>query len=284
MNKLDNNRKLNYLHIAVIVIGAIFISLSIFHTNLWFDESYSVEIAKHSFSEIWSIGSNDVHPILYYFVLHIAGMITNYNIMALRVMSFIPLVILGILKVQDMNKASSEQVVQKVLTNRKFNQVKVDTSNANIKVKQGNHYRVLFEGRHKLLPKVEVKNKQLIVEDKDGIKVVNGNLFDLFKKHSVVPQITIELPDEKLKNIEIDDSNGSVTVQGIAVSQGEIDLSNDNIMVDHSTADGYDLDTSNGHVEINGSNKGDSYSKNDKAQRVLSIDNSNGDITVSYGG
>ena len=196
----------------------------------------------------------------------------------------IMLVILGILKVQDMNKASSEQVVQKVLTNRKFNQVKVDTSNANIKVKQGNHYRVLFEGRHKLLPKVEVKNKQLIVEDKDGIKVVNRNLFDLFKKHSVVPQITIELPDEKLKNIEIDDSNGSVTVQGIAVSQGEIDLSNGNIMVDHSTADGYDLDTSNGHVEINGSNKGDSYSKNDKAQRVLSIDNSNGDITVSYGG
>lgn len=196
----------------------------------------------------------------------------------------IMLVILGILKVQDMNKASSEQVVQKVLTNRKFNQVKVDTSNANIKVKQGNHYRVLFEGRHKLLPKVEVKNKQLIVEDKDDIKVVNRNLFDLFKKHSVVPQITIELPDEKLKNIEIDDSNGSVTVQGIAVSQGEIDLSNGNIMVDHSTADGYDLDTSNGHVEINGSNKGDSYSKNDKARRVLSIDNSNGDITVSYGG
>lgn len=196
----------------------------------------------------------------------------------------IMLVILGILKVQDMNKASSEQVVQKVLTNRKFNQVKVDTSNANIKVKQSNHYRVLFEGRHKLLPKVEVKNKQLIVEDKDGIKVVNGNLFDLFKKHSVVPQITIELPDEKLKNIEIDDSNGSVTVQGVAVSQGEIDLSNGNIMVDHSTADGYDLDTSNGHVEINGSNKGDSYSKNDKARRVLSIDNSNGDITVSYGG
>ena len=196
----------------------------------------------------------------------------------------IMLVILGILKVQDMNKASSEQVVQKILTNRKFNQVKVDTSNANIKVKQSNHYRVLFEGRHKLLPKVEVKNKQLIVEDKDGIKVVNRNLFDLFKKHSVVPQITIELPDEKLKNIEIDDSNGSVTVQGVAVSQGEIDLSNGNIMVDHSTADGYDLDTSNGHVEINGSNKGDSYSKNDKARRVLSIDNSNGDITVSYGG
>lgn len=194
------------------------------------------------------------------------------------------LVILGTLKVQDMNKAGSEQVVQKVLTNRKFNQVKVDTSNANIKVKRGSHYRVLFEGKQKLLPKVEIKNKQLIVEDKDGIKVVNGNLFDLFKKYSVVPQITIELPNEKLKNIEIDNSNGSVTVQGVAVSQGEIDLSNGNIMVDHSTADGYDLDTSNGHVEINGSNKGDSYSKDDKARRVLSIDNSNGDITVSYGG
>lgn len=29
-------------HIAVIVIGIIFVSLGAFHSNLWFDESYSV--------------------------------------------------------------------------------------------------------------------------------------------------------------------------------------------------------------------------------------------------
>ena len=31
------------LHLIVIVLGTIFISLSAFHSNMWFDESYSVE-------------------------------------------------------------------------------------------------------------------------------------------------------------------------------------------------------------------------------------------------
>ena len=95
--KLSQDKKIKYLHIAIIIVGIIFIALNIFHSNLWFDESYSVAIAKHSFSEIWSIGANDVHPILYYFVLHIVGMLTNYNIIALRLVSFLPLAILGIL-------------------------------------------------------------------------------------------------------------------------------------------------------------------------------------------
>ncbi len=98
--KTKTNKKENiikYSHIAIIVLGAIFISLSVFHSNLWFDESYSVDIAKHSFSEIWTIGANDVHPILYYFVLHIIGMITNYNIIALRMVSLISLILVGVL-------------------------------------------------------------------------------------------------------------------------------------------------------------------------------------------
>ena len=66
-----------YLHIAIIVIGIIFISLGAFHTNLWFDESYSVGMANHSFEEIWTIGSHDVHPVLYYWILRRAGTLTG---------------------------------------------------------------------------------------------------------------------------------------------------------------------------------------------------------------
>ena len=58
--------KTKIIHIIVIILGIIFISLCAFHTSLWFDESYSVAIAKHSFSEIWTITGNDVHPALYY--------------------------------------------------------------------------------------------------------------------------------------------------------------------------------------------------------------------------
>ena len=49
---------LRYLHIAIIILGSIFISLSAFHSNLWFDESYSVGIANHSFKDIWIIGGS----------------------------------------------------------------------------------------------------------------------------------------------------------------------------------------------------------------------------------
>ena len=40
-------------HIFTIILGAIFVSLSIFHTNLWFDESYSVAIARQCLFRIF---------------------------------------------------------------------------------------------------------------------------------------------------------------------------------------------------------------------------------------
>ena len=65
--KLQKILKPKLIHIAVIALGIIFMSLSIFHTNMWFDESYTIGIVRHSFSEIWSITSYDVHPPFYYF-------------------------------------------------------------------------------------------------------------------------------------------------------------------------------------------------------------------------
>ena len=62
---------IKYLHIAIIIIGSIFVLFPCFHTTLWFDESYSVAIASHPINEIWTIGSHDVHPVLYYIMLHI---------------------------------------------------------------------------------------------------------------------------------------------------------------------------------------------------------------------
>ena len=71
-------------HALVLLIGAAFLLTGAFHENLWFDESYSVAIADHSFAEIWHIGSGDVHPVLFYWALHIirllGGYVTEYRI------------------------------------------------------------------------------------------------------------------------------------------------------------------------------------------------------------
>ena len=96
-------------HIAVIVIGIIFVSLGAFHSNLWFDESYSVGLARHTFAEIWSIGGHDVHPILYYWMLRIVYLMTGGTIMAYRIFSVIPIAIMIILGYTHIRKDFGEK-------------------------------------------------------------------------------------------------------------------------------------------------------------------------------
>ena len=97
------------IHIFTIFLGIIFILLSIFHTNIWFDEAYSVALARHPFSEIWTIGGNDVHPILYYWLLHIIEIITNGSILSYRIFSAIPIIILGIIGFTHIRKDFGEK-------------------------------------------------------------------------------------------------------------------------------------------------------------------------------
>lgn len=107
-NKMKKVNKKQIIHIAIIVIGIIFISVPVFHSNIWFDESYSVSIANHSFSEIWTIGGHDVHPILYYWVLHIVNLIFGNEIILYRVISLLCTAILGIIGFTHIRKDFGE--------------------------------------------------------------------------------------------------------------------------------------------------------------------------------
>lgn len=103
--KLTNKK----LHIAIIILGIVFIFLTAFHENIWFDESYSVAISRHSFGEIWNITGNDVHPPLYYWGLKIVGMITNYSILSYRLFSVMAIAILGIIGYTHIRKDFGER-------------------------------------------------------------------------------------------------------------------------------------------------------------------------------
>lgn len=92
--KLDKRDK---IHIAIIILGIVFVGIPVFHTSLWFDECYSVAICNHTFKEIWTIGAHDVHPVLYYLVLHIINLIFGNNILMYRLFSYVCICIMGIL-------------------------------------------------------------------------------------------------------------------------------------------------------------------------------------------
>lgn len=68
----------------VILLGFAFILTGAFHGNVWFDESYSVAIANHSFRDIWRIGSGDVHPVLFYWCLHVLNLLFGQNVLVYR--------------------------------------------------------------------------------------------------------------------------------------------------------------------------------------------------------
>ena len=50
----EKNKKmtLQKWHIVLLIVGIIFLFIPAFHEDIWFDESYSVAIAKHSFADI----------------------------------------------------------------------------------------------------------------------------------------------------------------------------------------------------------------------------------------
>lgn len=115
MKKINITKK---LHIAIIILGTIFVGLSCFHSNIWFDEAYTVGIVQKSFGEIWNIGGHDVHPILYYWLLRIVSLVVKAwgltaiagKIIAYRIFSVIPIALLGILGYTHIRKDFGEKV------------------------------------------------------------------------------------------------------------------------------------------------------------------------------
>lgn len=96
--------KENKLHITIILLGIISLLIPAFHSNIWFDESYSIGIVRHSFGEIWTIGGNDVHPILYYWMLKVVNIIFGENIIIYRIFSVLGVSILSIIGLTHVKK------------------------------------------------------------------------------------------------------------------------------------------------------------------------------------
>ncbi|MCJ8205581.1 glycosyltransferase family 39 protein [Pseudomonas sp. RGM2987] len=70
---LDNpaNRYVDRWALAAVLVLALVVRLhGIAVPAIWYDEAFSVLLARHEPGEIWSITARDVHPPLYYLLLH----------------------------------------------------------------------------------------------------------------------------------------------------------------------------------------------------------------------
>ena len=106
---MKNKISLKTLHLIIIALGTLFIFASAFHSNIWFDEAYSVGMANHNLGDIWNIGKNDVHPVLYYWMLRIVNILTNGSVLAYRLFSVLPVALLGLLGITHIKKDFGEK-------------------------------------------------------------------------------------------------------------------------------------------------------------------------------
>lgn len=101
--------KLKKIHIIVIIIGAIIMLAGTFHTNIWFDESYTVGMVNQSFKDMIVSGIDDVHPLLYYILLKMYSLFVGTGIIQLRIFSCIGMIILSILGYTHIRKDLGEK-------------------------------------------------------------------------------------------------------------------------------------------------------------------------------
>ena len=162
----------------------------------------------------------------------------------------------------------------------------------------GDRYSVSYTGQEKLEPSIKVKNGILTIDSPERSITINGSIFNAKK---LKQELIIEMPKQELKYLSIDTSNGNISADHLEVQKGKIDTSNGSINIENlvmknefeiDTSNGtvkvgktnveeYDLSTSNGHITVEGENKSDEFEKNTDAENVLSIDTSNGNISVN---
>ena len=103
-------KNLNKFNIGLIVLIAIAPLLLCFNSNLWFDEAYSVGLVRQPWENLFISAINDVHPILYYVLLKLYSLIFGNSVIALRIFSVIPVVILAIFSFVKIRKEFGDRV------------------------------------------------------------------------------------------------------------------------------------------------------------------------------
>lgn len=90
-----SERRWQAAYATVLVLIAVMYLTLIGGRAVWYDESYTLAMIRHSFSEIWSITAADFHPPLYYLLLKLFSMLFGYSLLSAKFFSLIPFVLIS---------------------------------------------------------------------------------------------------------------------------------------------------------------------------------------------
>lgn len=133
-------------------------------------------------------------------------------------------------------------------TSRTGKKLVVDDRNMPVEVVgvSGNKTRINYKKSRDIKYKIKQTNNTLSLERKKTI----GFSFNFFNFGNSNPTVTIEVPKDKLKDLQVDTSNGKLVAENLTLDNLDLETSNSKMTISEVDARTIDAETSNGKVEL----------------------------------
>lgn len=121
--------------------------------------------------------------------------------------------------VYNSGSKSGGAAVTKTLSTESFTSIKTKIGISDLKIKEGNDYKVVYHGHKNIIPTVKVNNGELTINQKNTSVSFSG-----------ADKVIIIVP-KKLKNINIQTDEGDIKIGELTALSGQIESSEGNIDV-----------------------------------------------------
>ncbi|MGL9748496.1 DUF4097 family beta strand repeat-containing protein [Enterococcus sp. DIV0170] len=133
-------------------------------------------------------------------------------------------------------------------TTKAVNKLVVDDRNMPIDVVgvSGNKTRISYKKSRDIKYRIKQTSNSLHLERKRTI----GFNFSFFNFGNRNPRVTIEIPRAKLKDLQVETSNGKISTENLSLDNLDLETSNSKMIINDVDAHSVDAETSNGKLEL----------------------------------
>lgn len=110
----------------------------------------------------------------------------------------------------------------------------------------GNQTKINYKRSRDIKYNIKQTSNTLTLERKRSI----GFNFSFFNFGNRNPRVTIEVPKAKLKDLQVETSNGKITAENLALDNLDLETSNSKMTINKVDAETVDAETSNGKVDL----------------------------------
>lgn len=163
-------------------------------------------------------------------------------------------IVLGLILIGAALVCISSMFVHNRMSNETFTTTKpvrelvVDDRNMPVDIVgvSGNRTRINYKKSRDIKYNIKQTNNTLTLERKRSI----GFNFDFFNFGNSSPRVTIEVPKAKLKDLQVETSNGKLSTENLVLDNLNLETSNSKMIINDVDANSVDAETSNGKVEL----------------------------------